>query len=163
MYIDAVNAYKRLIDTIEASGAILLLLVAVIFAVDVIGRYLFGITASWIVELEWYLAAIALLVSFAPTLYRDGHVRVDVIRERMNPVSKRWIDKIGHFLFLLPWCIFIVYAASRYAYNSYLIGEGSPDPGGLPFRWIIKAFLPIGFALLGIEGLRQLVTKKVKN
>ena len=138
----------------------MLLVVAVIFAVDVIGRYLFGITASWIVELEWYIVALALMLSFAPTFKRDGHVRVDVLRERMSPATKHWIDRIGHILFLLPWCIFMIYASSRYAFNSFLIGEGSPDPGGLPLRWLIKAFVPIGFMLLGIESLRQLVAKK---
>ena len=153
------NGYRRIVDAIERTGAVLLLIVAFIFAIDVMGRYLFGITASWIVELEWYLAAIGLLLSFAPTLKRDGHVRVDVLRECMNPKLKVWVDKLGHVLLLLPWCVFIVYASSKYAYNSFLIGEGSPDPGGLPMRWLIKAFVPIGFTLLGIEGMRQLLSK----
>jgi len=155
-----VKLYQRIFNGIESTGAVLLLLVALIFAIDVIARYLFGITASWIVELEWYLASVALMLSFAPTLMRDGHVRVDVLRERMHPTTKKWIDRIGHFLLLLPWCLFMIYASTRYAYNSYLIGEGSPDPGGLSYRWLIKAFVPIGFALLGIEGLRQLFSKK---
>lgn len=163
MYITAVKSYQRLSNAIERTGAILLLFVAVIFAVDVVGRYLFGITASWIVELEWYLAAVALMLSFAPTFKEDGHVRVDVLRERMSPNFKLWVDRVGHVLFLLPWCLFMVYASSRYAFNSFLIGEGSPDPGGLPYRWLIKAFVPIGFLLLAIEGIRQLITKKSQS
>ncbi len=155
--------YHGFIDTIEKLGAGLLLVVALIFAVDVIGRYLFGLTASWIVELEWYLVSIAVLLSFAPTLKRDGHVRVDVLRERLSPTVKTWIDRFGHVMLLLPWCAFVIYASSRYAYNSFLIGEGSPDPGGLPLRWLIKSFLPIGFLLLGIEGIRQLLIKKTKR
>jgi len=163
MYITAVKVYNQLINKVEFIGAVLLLIVAAIFAVDVIGRYLFGITASWIVDLEWYLAAIAIMLSFAPTFYRDGHVRVDVVRERMTPSMKCWIDRIGHILFLLPWCVFIVYASSRYAYNSFLVGEGSPDPGGLPFRWLVKMFVPLGFILLGLEGVRQLFMQKTNT
>ncbi len=157
------NLYQQLIDAIEKVGAGLLIIVALIFAVDVIGRYLLGVTASWIVELEWYLASVAILLSFAPTLKQDGHVRVDVFRERLGTNTKKWIDRFGHFLLLLPWCAFIIYASSRYAYNSYLIGEGSPDPGGLPLRWVIKFFLPIGFSLLAVEGIRQLLSKKTKG
>ena len=152
--------YHRFIDTIEKVGSVLLLFVALVFAIDVIGRYLFGLTASWIVELEWYLTSIAILLSFAPTLKQDDHVRVDVVRERLNSSTKEWVDRLGHVVLLLPWCIFIIYASSRYAYNSFLIGEGSPDPGGLPVRWLIKSFLPIGFLLLAIEGIRQLISKK---
>jgi len=156
-----VKLYDRFINAIENTGAALLLVVSIIFAFDVVSRYLFGITASWIVELEWYLAAVALMLSFAPTLKTEGHVRVDVIRERLGEKTKLIIEKSGHVLFLLPWCVFLVYASSRYAYNSFLIGEGSPDPGGLPMRWLIKAFVPLGFALLGLEGIRQLISNKL--
>jgi TRAP-type mannitol/chloroaromatic compound transport system permease small subunit len=145
----------RIWRILESAGAILLLVVALIFAVDVVSRYLLGLTYSWIIELEWYLTAIAILLSFAPALAADQHVRVDVIRSRFGTHIQKVTDRIGHVLILLPWVAFLVYASSKYAYNSYLIGEGSPDPGGLPLRWLIKALVPLGFLLLGIEGLRQ--------
>ena len=148
--------WQGFLTAVEGLGAALLLAVAAVFACDVFARYALGATASWIVDLEWYLTAASIACGLAPALMRGAHVRVDALRDRFGPLTQRWIDVLGGLLLLLPWCGFVVYAASRYAYNSFLIGEGSPDPGGLPYRWLIKMALPFAFALLGVEGVRQL-------
>ena len=150
-------AWKRLLGACETAGASLLVALALVFAVDVALRYALGVTASWIVDLEWYLGATALCLALAPALAADAHVRVDVFWSRLSPTARVGIRRVGHLVLLLPWCAFVVYASARYAYNGYLIGEGSPDPGGLPLRWAIKAVVPLGFLLLAGEGLRQLL------
>lgn len=151
------NAWNNFLQLCETLGATLLLVTALIFSVDVIGRYAFGVTKSWIIDLEWYLAAISICLSLGPALAKDIHVRVDVLRIRFSESWKRSIDLAGHLLLLLPWCAFIIWSSSRYAFNSYLIGEGSPDPGGLPYRWLIKAVIPIGFFILALEGIRRII------
>ena len=152
------SAWLSLLRAAETAGALLLLILAAVFAVDVSLRYVLGVTASWIVDLEWTLVAAAICLSLAPASAADAHVRVDVLWSRFRPGLRRTVLRVGHVALLLPWCAFVAYAASRYTYNSWLIGEGSPDPGGLPFRWAVKAFVPLGFALLGVEGVRQLFT-----
>lgn len=154
------QSWGRFLEACEAAGAVLLLVVAGTFALDVAGRYALGVTASWLVDLEWYLSAVALCLSFGAALRAGAHVRVDVLHARLGASTRQWVERLGHLLLLLPWCAFVVYAASRYAYNSFLVGEGSPDPGGLPLRWVVKAFVPLGFALLGLEGLRQLIGRR---
>ena len=151
------NAWRRLLGTCETAGALLLVTLALVFAADVALRYALGVTASWIVDLEWYLGAAALCLALAPALAADAHVRVDVFWSRLTPTAQARIRRVGHLLLLLPWCGFVAFASARYTYNSYLIGEGSPDPGGLPLRWAIKAVVPLGFLLLAGEGLRQLL------
>ena len=150
-------AWRKLLAAAESFGAVILLVLAFVFAVDVALRYALGMTASWIVDLEWTLAAAALCASFAPALAADAHVRVDVLWAKLSPRRRALLLRAGHLALMLPWCAFVVYAASRYAYNSYLIGEGSPDPGGLPYRWAVKALVPLGFLALFIEGVRGLV------
>ena len=155
--------WLRILKWCEWIGGALLLVVACVFAVDVLLRYVFGITRAWVVDLEWYTVAVALCLSFAPALAHDAHVRVDVLRERMSPRLRKWIEILGHALFLFPWLAFLLYACWRYAYNSALILEGSPDPGGLPGRYLIKSVLVFGLGLLLIEGMRQLLTRLKPN
>lgn len=133
---------------------------ASVFALDVLARYAFGLTAAFFPDLEWYGVCLAICLGLAPALSAGAHVRVEVIAERLSPKLQKLTRYVGHVVLLLPWCIFVVYAGSRYAYNATLIGEGSADPGGLPARWLPKWWVVMGFATLGVEGLRQLFFRK---
>ena len=145
---------------VERAGAWVLLAVALVFASDVAARYVFGVTAAFFPDLEWYGICLAVSLGLAPALFHDAHVRVEVLSDRLPPRWRRGIALLGHGLLLLPWCAFVVYAGSRYAYNATLIGEGSADPGGLPARWLPKWWLVMGFTLLAGEGVRQLFSRK---
>lgn len=149
--------WTHLLAGLETAGAVLLLTLATVFAGDVVCRYALGLTASWIVDLEWYLGAAAVSASLAPALAADAHVRVDVIWQRFGLSARRRVLRWGYVGLLGTWCAFVAYAASRYAYYSFLIGEGSPDPGGLPYRWAAKGLLPLAFLTLGLEGFRQAI------
>lgn len=129
-----------------------LLLVVVIIA-DVFIRYLTSQTAAWIPELEWHLFAILFLFGAGYTLKEDRHVRVDFFYSAFSPRKKAFVNSIGTFFMLLPFCVLVMATSIPFIHASWILGETSPDPGGLPARWLIKSAIPAGFALLFIAGL----------
>jgi TRAP-type mannitol/chloroaromatic compound transport system permease small subunit len=75
----------------------------------------------------------------------------------MNPLRRAWVDLIGGLLFLVPFCLLIIISSWPFVANSFSMGEGSPDPGGLPYRYLLKAAIPAGFALLLIQGIASIL------
>ena len=128
-----------------------LCLVLVIF-VDVVMRYIFRTSFVFTQELEWHLFAFIFLIGAGYTLLHDGHVRVDIIYQRLSPNAKAWVNLIGVLLFLFPGCVMIIVTSFKFVYTSWSILEGSPDPGGIPFRFIVKGTIPAGFCLLLLQG-----------
>jgi TRAP-type mannitol/chloroaromatic compound transport system permease small subunit len=126
-------------------------LVLVIF-VDVVMRYMFRISFVFTQELEWHLFAFIFLIGAGYTLLHDGHVRVDVLYQRLGTKGKAWINLVGVLLFLFPGCVMIIVTSFKFVYASWAIMEGSPDPGGVPFRFIVKGTIPVGFFLLLLQG-----------
>ncbi|NUQ81595.1 MAG: TRAP transporter small permease subunit [Bacteroidetes bacterium] len=129
-----------------------LFLVIVIIA-DVIIRYLTSQTAAWIPELEWHLFALLFLLGAGYTHQADRHVRVDIFYSGLSPRKKALVNTLGTFLLLLPFCVLVVVTSIPFIHASWSLGETSPDPGGLPARWLIKSAIPAGFMLLFIAGL----------
>jgi len=128
-----------------------LLLVLVIF-VDVVMRYMFRTSFVFTQELEWHLFAFIFLIGAGYTLLHDGHVRVDIIYQRLSPNAKAWVNLIGVLLFLFPGCVMIIVTSFKFVYTSWSIMDDSPDPGGIPFRFIVKGTIPAGFCLLLLQG-----------
>ena len=95
------------------------------------------------------------LIGAAYTLKHDGHVRVDIIYTKMSPRTQAWVNLIGTFLLLIPFCLIVIIATKMFVLNSWAVQETSPDPGGLPARYIIKAIIPVGFFLLLLQGISQ--------
>ena len=148
---------SRLIDTLNewvgrGVSWVTLALVLVIF-VDVVMRYLFNTSFVFTQELEWHLFAFIFLIGAGYTLLHDGHVRVDIIYQRLGWKGQAWINLLGVIFFLIPGCIMVMTTSWKFVVNSFLIMEGSPDPGGIPFRFIVKGFIPAGFCLLLIQGI----------
>jgi TRAP-type mannitol/chloroaromatic compound transport system permease small subunit len=106
-------------------------------------------------ELEWHLFAIIFLLGAAYTLKRDRHVRVDILYLKFSPKTRAWVDLLGSIFLLLPFCILVIFASHKFVFNSFLIQETSPDPGGLPARYLLKACIPIGFFLVLLQGFSQ--------
>jgi len=136
----------------KLAGCVALLMVFVV-TTDVIMRYAFDTTFVAVQELEWHLFGILFLLGAGYTLLVDGHVRVDVFYQRLSPKGQAWINFIGVLLFMLPGCYLVLDTSWQFLSMSYVIGEGSPDPGGLPARWALKAFIPIGFVLIALQGI----------
>ncbi len=151
---------ERLIATIDkinrriglyVSWLSLCLVVLVVW--DVLMRYLFRKSFVVIQELEWHLFAVFFLLGGGYTLLRDSHVRVDVFYQRFSPKVKAWVDFLGTIFFLLPGCYLVIATSSRFAWLSWTIKEGSPDPGGLPARYVLKAIVVVAFFLLAVQGV----------
>jgi len=145
------------IDTLNervgrAVAWVTLLLVFVVFA-DVIMRYAMKTSFVFTQELEWHLFSFIFLIGAGCTLLRDGHVRVDIIYQGLSPKGRAWVNFIGVVFFLIPGCLLVMDTSIAFAYTAWQVGEGSPDPGGIPYRFLIKATIPIGFLLLLLQGV----------
>ena len=132
-------------------------ILVVLVCFDVITRYLFSDTQAWIMELEWHLFALVFLLGAGYAFKNDRHVRVDLFYANFSELDKAWVNFIGALLFLLPWTIIVIYFSYEYANISFQIGERSPDPGGLPARYVIKFAVTAGFILLFLQGLSSLL------
>ncbi|MDA9358430.1 TRAP transporter small permease subunit [Saprospiraceae bacterium] len=136
----------------EKSSYINVLLVMII-CIDVFMRYILNTTQTWVIELEWHLFALIFLLGASYTLQEDQHVRVDLFYADRSNKSKAWINLAGTLLFLVPWCLILINSSFNYATNSWMMNEGSPNPGGLPARYIIKYCMTFGFVLLLLQGI----------
>lgn len=146
-WIDALNgAVGRL------TAWVTLGLVAVVFA-DVVMRYLFKKSFVFTQELEWHLFAFIFLIGAGYTLLCDGHVRVDVLYQNWSPRAKAWLNLIGVVTALIPGCLMIIVTSWHFVMRAWAVGEGSPDPGGIPYRFIVKGLIPLGFSLLLLQGV----------
>ncbi len=132
-------------------------LLMIIICIDVIMRYLFSSTKTWVIELEWHIFSIIFLIGAAYTLLHDKHVRVDLFYEKYSERDKSITDIAGVLLFLVPWASVVIYYGVEYAMNSFSFKESSSQPNGLPARYIIKSFIALGFGLLVLQGLSELI------
>lgn len=128
-------------------------LVVILVFSDVVMRYAFNISFVFVQEMEWHMFAFIFLMGAGATLLKDGHVRVDIIYQRLGPKARAWINLIGVIFFLMPGCYLIIVTSSKFVANSWAVMEGSPDPGGIPYRFILKSFIPAGFILVLLQGI----------
>jgi len=133
-----------------------LVLIGVIVA-NVVMRYAFGTGRVEFEELQWHLYALGFLCGLSYCVESDAHVRVDVLRERLSPRMRAWIELYGILLLLLPFNALVVIFGLPFAWESWQSGEISASPGGLPYRWFIKAALPLAFALLTLASCSRLL------
>ena len=153
LLIKAERVFNRFSDWVGAFSALLLLLLVANVLYDVIMRYLFNDVSIGMQELEWHLYSMIFLFGVAYALKTDGHVRVDLIYERLTPRRRALIDIFGTLLFVWPFCILVAGYGMGFAAEAYELGEKSADPGGLPYRWVIKALIPVSFACVIISSL----------
>ena len=116
---------------------------------------LFSIGSVALQELQWHLFALVFLLGAAYTLKHDEHVRVDIIYQGhwMNKRRRAWVDLLGGLFFLVPFCLLIISASWTFVHDAYIYQEGSPDAGGLPYRFLLKSAIPLGFGLLMLQGI----------
>ena len=123
---------------------------------DVLRRLLFNQTEAWILELEWHFFALLFLFGAGYTFLHNRHVRVDVFYARQSKKDRAWVNLAGIILLLLPWTLILIYWSFHYAWQSYLLGEGSPNPNGLPNWYLIKFAIPVGLIFLLLQALSEL-------
>ncbi len=133
----------------------LVLLMVLIIVYHATMAALFSIGSVALQELQWHLFALVFLLGAAYTLKYDDHVRVDIIYQGrwMNDQRRAWVNLLGGLFFLVPFCLLIISASWQFVFDAYIHQEGSPDPGGLPYRFLLKAAIPIGFFLLMLQGI----------
>ncbi len=155
------NTISHAIDTvIERIGFFFSWLWVVVVGVilyAVIGRYAFDQGTIMFEEITWHVAGAAWLIGLSFTLVSDDHVRVDVLHERLSLRTQAWVEMFGLLFLLIPFLIIAQDSMIPYFWSSYLQGEESQAPAGLPARWVLKFFLPLAFGLLLLAALSRLL------
>ena len=135
-----------------------LLAAVLICAGNALIRYSFNISSNAWLEIQWYLFGAIFLLASSYTLKRNEHVRIDVIVGRFSKRTQVWIDGAGFLLFLLPATVLILYFALPFAFESVRSQEMSSNAGGL-IVWPAKVLIPVGFLLLTLQGLSELIKR----
>ncbi|WP_430475696.1 TRAP transporter small permease subunit [Thalassospira lucentensis] len=121
---------------------------------NVLLRYLFNSGSVAMQELEWHLVSPIALMGMAYGMRHGGHVRVDFLYERLGVRARAIIDLFSAVLMVILGAT-LIWFSIPYVSQSIMMGEGSPDPGGLPYRFLLKAFIPIGFGLMLLQAIAQ--------
>jgi TRAP-type mannitol/chloroaromatic compound transport system permease small subunit len=143
-----IKVIGKIIDALGNLCSILMLLMVINVFYDVVMRYFFNDVSIGMQELEWHLFAAMFMFGIAYTLKEDAHVRVDIFYDQMSVRKQSMINLFGSLVFALPITIVILYYSIDYSFEAYQMGEGSADPGGLPYRWIVRSVIPISSVFL---------------
>ena len=160
--IKALLAFSQLIDALNdrVGRAIgwLVLAAVLVSAGNAVMRYSFSLSSNAWLEIQWYLFSAIFLLGAGYTLKKNEHVRIDVIAGRFSKRGQARIDILGGLLFLMPMAVIIMYLSWPMFMQSYLGHEISGDAGGL-IRWPVKLLIPVGFALLVLQGLSEIIKR----
>ncbi len=126
---------------------VLVLMVINVFY-DVVMRYFLHNSSVGMQEMEWHLFSIIILLGMSVALLDESHVRVDFLYDRFSLRSKALINITGTVFFLVPLALLVLFGSLDYVKDAYVIKEISEDPGGLPYRWLIKGMIPLSFGYL---------------
>lgn len=148
MLIKLEQAFKKISWVAGRILSVLLVLMVLNVFYDVVMRYFFHNSSVGMQEMEWHLFAIIILFGISVALLEENHVRVDFLYDNFSVGTKAIINITGTVLFLIPLSLLILWGSLDFVIDAYQIKEISQDPGGLPFRWIIKGMIPLSFAFL---------------
>jgi TRAP-type mannitol/chloroaromatic compound transport system permease small subunit len=129
---------------------------ALVMGANVLLRYGFSIGFIWAQELEWHIFVPICLFGMSYALLHGEHVRVDVLFQYFSPRNKHFVDVAAAFL-SMAFCAIVIWLSIPYVYQSWSIGEGTANPGGIEYRYVVKALIPIGFAVLFLQSLSQAI------
>lgn len=154
-----INLIEKIAEVIGRATSWLVLVMVLVIAYDVAMRYLFQIGSVGLQELEWHLFALIFLLGAAYTFKHDGHVRVDIFycSRHMDDRRRAWVDLLGGLFFLWPFCLLIIFSSLPFVEYAFSVNEGSPDPGGLPYRFLLKAAIPLSFCLVLLQGTAHML------
>lgn len=127
-----------------------------VVVINVIMRYLFGDGRIEFEEIQWHLFAAGFLIGLATCMDTDNHIRVDLFHARMNLRQQAWVEIYGLLLLFFPFAIALLVFSIPFVSYSYEIAEVSDAPGGLPYRWAIKSFLPLSMCLMLLAAVSRL-------
>ncbi len=159
---DVLLSLSRLIDALnERIGRfcnLLVLVCCLVSAGNAMFRYAFSLSSNGWLEVQWYMYALIVMLGASYTLRRNEHVRVEIFYVYLTERGQYWLDLIGAVLFLVPVCVLLAMLSWPFFQQSYAVNEWSPNPGGL-IRWPIKLVLPVGFVLLAVQGVSEIIKR----
>ena len=138
-------------------GASALMLLVLLVVYDATMRYAFSEGSTALQELEWHLFDVVIMLGIAYAQKTGAHVRVDIFYDRFSKKRKKVIDIMATLLFIVPFSILIIYIGYDFVVMSFMQHEASSDPGGLPYRWIVKSLMIIAFVLLLLQVAKNLL------
>jgi TRAP-type mannitol/chloroaromatic compound transport system permease small subunit len=150
------RAVDRVINWIGEASSWLWTILMLLIVYQVAQRYIFGRGSITMEELQWHLYSIGFMLGLAMTEVRERHVRIDVLAEHWPVRVRLWIELLGIVCLLMTFALFLLWFAVPFVITSWQLNEASPAPGGLPYRYVLKAFIVTAFALLALAGLSRL-------
>jgi TRAP-type mannitol/chloroaromatic compound transport system permease small subunit len=137
---------------------ILVLAACVVSAANAMIRYAFGYSSNGWLELQWYMFAILVMFGASYTFKRNEHVRVEILYLMLSERGQLWLDLIGTLCFLIPACLLLSWLSWPFFMQAYAVGEASSNAGGL-LRWPIKLVVPVGFVMLALQGVSEVIKR----
>ncbi len=148
----------KIIKYISYFTAFILVVLVLLVVYDATARYLFSTGSIALQELEWHLFDLVILFGIAYTLKENAHVRVDIFYASYSDKTKALVDFISSIFFILPFSALIVYIGIDFVHLSFLQNECSSNPGGLEYRYLVKALLPLSFVFLSLVAIKDSIT-----
>lgn len=128
---------------------------ALVTALVVIMRYGFSTGSIMAQEAITYMHGTLFMLGAAYALKSGAHVRVDIFYRGFSPRGRAWVNSLGGIVFLMPLCVFILFSSWDYVHASWIIGESSPEPGGIPAVFLLKTLIPLMAVNLFLQGLAE--------
>jgi TRAP-type mannitol/chloroaromatic compound transport system permease small subunit len=147
-------------DLVGRATSWLALGIALVMGANVLMRYAFSIGFIWAQELEWHIFVPICLFGMSYALLHKEHVRVDVLFQYLSDRNKHRVDIVAAFI-SMAFCLIVIRLSIPYVYQSWSIGEGTANPGGIDYRYIIKSLIPIGFAIMFLQSLSEAIKSYV--
>jgi TRAP-type mannitol/chloroaromatic compound transport system permease small subunit len=150
------DGIDRFTDLVGRATSWLALGIALVMGANVLLRYGFSIGSIWMQELEWHIMVPICLLGMSYALVHGEHVRVDVVFQYFSQRNKQLVEVITAILAMI-FCALVIWLSIPYVWQSWSIGEGTANPGGIDHRYVIKALIPIGFALFFVQSLSEAI------
>lgn len=155
-------AFSRLIDSLSTwVGKFtmwLILVTTLVSAGNALVRKIFNVSSNGLLEIQWYMFAAVFLLGSGYGLLKNSHVRIDFISSKLSDRTRNWIDVFGIILVLMPFCLIAIYLGWPFFIQAFNSGEMSQNAGGL-IRWPAYVLIPLGFALLMLQGVSELIKR----
>ena len=151
-------AIDKLNEKIGALANWMVLVACVVSAGNAMVRYAYDSSSNAWLEVQWYMFAVIVMFGAAYTLKRNEHVRVDLFYMTLSRRGQLWIDILGTIFFLMPTCAILAWLSWPFFMQAYNVNEHSSNAGGL-LRWPIKIVMPVGFVLVALQGLSELIKR----
>ena len=151
------KALDRFLSSVGEAAAWLNVALIVVIITQVVLRYVFSKGLVRLEELQWHLYAVGIMLGLSYCATRDTHIRLDLLHQRFSRRKKEVVDLLGTVFLLMPMVIIILMHSWPFVAESFRIKEASDSVVGLPYRWVVKSFLLIGFGLLGLAGISRLI------